>query len=158
MRYLLERIVKTSFETARSKNRARRNSQPTSRYIAAFFMGGKMELNEKIEAIADKYGFNIQSVKLAEECAEYAAATLKIVYYQLLNDNSLILGLDWKIVAEKLDEARGKGTEELADVLLLSRQLEYIINKSPEARETMDKLMSEKADRQIERIKEGRKQ
>ena len=38
-----------------------------------------MELNEKIEAIADKYGLNIQSVKLAEECAEYAAATLKIV-------------------------------------------------------------------------------
>lgn len=31
--------------------------------------------------------------------------TLKIVYYQLLNDNSLILGLDRKIVAEKLDEA-----------------------------------------------------
>ena len=117
-----------------------------------------MKLNEKIEAIADKYGLNIQSVKLAEECAEYAAATLKIVYYQLLNDNSLILGLDKKIVAEKLDEARGKGTEELADVLLLSRQLEYIINKYPEAKETMDKLMSEKADRQLERIKEGRKQ
>lgn len=117
-----------------------------------------MELNEKIEAIADKYGLNIQSVKLAEECAEYAAVTLKIVYYQLLNDNSLILGLDKKIVAEKLDEARVKGTEELADVLLLSRQLEYIINKYPEANETMDKLMSEKADRQLERIKEGRKQ
>lgn len=116
-----------------------------------------MELNEKIEAIADKYGLNIQSVKLAEECAEYAAATLKIVYYQLLNDNSLILGLDRKIVAEKLDEARGKGTEELADVLLLSRQLEYIINKYQEARETMDKLMSEKADRQLERIKESSK-
>ena len=116
-----------------------------------------MKLNEKIEAIADKYGLNIQSVKLAEECAEYAAATLKIVYYQLLNDNSLILGLDKKIVAEKLDEARGNGTEELADVLLLSRQLEYIINKYPEARETMDKLMSEKADRQLERIKESSK-
>ena len=120
-------------------------------------MTERMELNEKIEAIADKYGLNIQSVKLAEECAEYAAATLKIVYYQLLNDNSLILCLDRKIVAEKLDEARGKGTEELADVLLLSRQLEYIINKYPEARETMDKLMSEKADRQLERIKESSK-
>lgn len=116
-----------------------------------------MNLQEKLEAIADKYGFNIQSVKLAEECAEYAAANLKIVYYQLLNDNSLILGLDRKIVAEKLDDVRVKGTEELADVLLLSRQLEYLINKYPEARETMDKIMSEKADRQIERIKEGTK-
>ena len=117
-----------------------------------------MNLQEKIQAIADHYGLDTQTTKLAEECAEYAAATLKIVYCQLLNDNSLILGLDKKIVAEKLDEARGKGTEELADVLLLSRQLEYIINKYPEAKETMDKLMSEKADRQLERIKEGRKQ
>ena len=116
-----------------------------------------MELNEKIEAIADKYGLNIQSVKLAEECAEYAAISLKILYYRLLLDHSDRLGLDPDIVSQKLDEARGKGTEELADVLLLSRQLEYIINKYPEARETIDKLMSEKADRQLERIKESSK-
>lgn len=120
-------------------------------------MDRTMEMNEKVEAIAEKYGINIQSVKLAEECAEYAAAMLKIVYYQLLNDDRRILGLDKEVIEKKLNEARERGTEEMADVLLLSRQIEHIINKYPEARETVDKLMSEKADRQIERIKEASK-
>ena len=116
-----------------------------------------MELNEKIEAIADKYGLNIQSVKLAEECAEYAAISLKILYYRLLLDHSDRLGLDPDIVSQKLDEAREKGTGELTDVLLLSRQVEYFINQHKESKETIDKLMSEKADRQLERIKESSK-
>lgn len=116
-----------------------------------------MKLNEKIEAIADKYGFDIQAVKLAEECAEYAAISLKILYYRLLLDHSDRLGLDPDIVSRKLDEAREKGTGELTDVLLLSRQVEYFINQHKESKETMDKLMAEKADRQLERIKESSK-
>ena len=38
-----------------------------------------MNLQEKIHAIAEEYGFDIQAVKLAEECAEYAAISLKIL-------------------------------------------------------------------------------
>ena len=116
-----------------------------------------MELNEKIESIAAEYGFDIQAVKLAEECAEYAAISLKILYYRLLLDQSDMLGLDPDIISKKLDEAREKGTEELTDVLILARQVENFITKQPEARKMIDKLMNEKVDRQLKRIKEGQK-
>lgn len=40
-----------------------------------------MTLDEKIKTIADYYGLEVQLNKLAEECAEYAASSLKWQWY-----------------------------------------------------------------------------
>lgn len=43
-------------------------------------------MNDKLKQIADYYGIEIQSVKLAEECAEYSAAGIKALYYMTLSE------------------------------------------------------------------------
>lgn len=43
-------------------------------------------------------------------------------------------------------------TEETADVLLVSRQLEYLMISDPEFEKEITKIMNDKADRQLERI------
>lgn len=50
-----------------------------------------------------------------------------------------------------------KTDEEMADVLLVSRQMEYLLIESPEYDEKITRLMNEKADRQLLRIKEETK-
>ncbi len=62
-------------------------------------------MNDKLKQIADYYGIEIQSVKLA-------------------------------------------------DVLLMARQMEYLIDQRPEFREKIDKLMEAKIERQLKRMEE----
>lgn len=49
-------------------------------------------------------------------------------------------------------------SEELADVLLVARQIEYLMLRDEKLAEYIERIMNAKAARQIERIKEGRKQ
>ena len=62
-------------------------------------------MNDRLKQIADYYGIEIQSVKLA-------------------------------------------------DVLLMARQMEYLIDQRPEFREKIDKLMEAKIERQLKRMEE----
>lgn len=106
-------------------------------------------MNDKIKYIVEHYGEGLQLLKLAEECAEYSAAMLKWDGYRKLLGAS---GLD--VFKGKRDQAGAKCMEELADVLVLARQVEYLMTQDEELRAMLEKLMEEKCDRQIERIKE----
>lgn len=101
-----------------------------------------MNLQEKLQAIANHYGMDLQAIKLAEEGAELAAATLKNVGLMIQQEN----GEGGESIAQKR-----------ADVLLVSRQMEYLLLESPEYDEKITRLMNEKADRQLSRIKEEAK-
>ena len=101
-----------------------------------------MNLQEKLQAIANHYGMDLQAIKLAEEGAELAAATLKNVGLMIQQENG------------EGGEAMEKTDEEIADVLLVSRQMEYLLLESPKYDEKITRLMNEKADRQLSRIKE----
>lgn len=109
-----------------------------------------MNLQEKLQAIANHYGMDLQAIKLAEEGAELAAATLKNVGLMIQQEN----GEGGESIAQKRAEAMEKTDEEIADVLLVSRQMEYLLLESPEYDEKITRLMNEKADRQLSRIKE----
>ena len=109
-----------------------------------------MNLQEKIEIIADHYCLNIQSLKLAEECAEYAAAIQKGQIYCQLADNSGEKAFCY--FNDLADKAGASCRKELADVLVLSRQIEYLMNDEPEFKEEIERLMNEKANRQLTRI------
>ena len=109
-----------------------------------------MNLQEKLQAIANHYGMDLQAIKLAEEGAELAAATLKNVGLMIQQEN----GEGGESIAQKRAEAMEKTDEEIADVLLVSRQMEYLLLESPKYDEKITRLMNEKADRQLSRIKE----
>lgn len=107
----------------------------------------------KLQAIANHYGMDLQAIKLAEEGAELAATTLKNVGLMIQQEN----GEGGESIAQKRAEAMEKTDEEIADVLLVSRQMEYLLLESPEYDEKITRLMNEKADRQLSRIKEEAK-
>lgn len=108
-----------------------------------------MNLQEKLQAIANHYGMDLQAIKLAEEGAELAAATLKNVGLMIQQEN----GEGGESIAQKRAEAMEKTDEEIA----VSRQMEYLLLESPEYDEKITRLMNEKADRQLSRIKEEAK-
>lgn len=107
-----------------------------------------MNLQEKIEAIADHYGLDVQITKLAEEGAELASAVLKRLGAKEKNEKVK----DGRYSYEEGREAHKKVREELADVLLVARQVEYLMLMNPYFEELITELMNEKADRQITRI------
>ena len=109
-----------------------------------------MNLQEKLQAIANHYGMDLQAIKLAEEGAELAAATLKNVGLMIQQEN----GEGGESIAQKRAEAMEKTHEEISDVLFVSRQMEYLLLESPKYDEKITRLMNEKADRQLSRIKE----
>ena len=81
----------------------------------------------RIEQIADHYGFTSQADMLCEESAEFMVALSK-----LRRGN-----------AEAYDNIK----EEVADVLIMARQLRYLLDY-----EEIDRIINEKLDRQIRRI------
>lgn len=113
-------------------------------------------MNDKLKLIADHYGIEIQAVKLAEECAEFSAATTKILYYkaQIESGSSTKFG---DAIFGELFEAREKSTEELADVLLMARQVEYLADQIPELRAKINKHMEAKIERQLKRMEEEKR-
>lgn len=81
----------------------------------------------RIELIAAHYGFTSQADMLTEECAEYMVA---------LN----------KLRRGKAD-AYSDIKEEVADVLIMARQLRYLLGY-----DDIDRIINEKLDRQMRRI------
>ena len=113
-------------------------------------MGGKIELQEKLEAIADRYGLNVQLLKLAEECSEYSSAVHK---YRVIitcgdeNDGNA------RKYFRKLEKTAAEGCrEKLADVLVIARQIEYLMKDEQEFNDEMIRLMNVKADKKLKQI------
>ena len=90
---------------------------------------GKEEDSRIIE-IANHYGYTAQSDKIIEETAELTQAILK---------------LRWGYSPELLEHVK----EEVADVLIMSRQLRVMLGA-----EDIDEIIDKKLDRQMERMKD----
>lgn len=114
-------------------------------------------MDNRLKQIADFYGIEVQAVKLAEECAEYSAAAIKVNYHVARLEYGSYTAFNSDHIYEELFEAREKGTKELADVLLVARQMEYLIDQRPELRTRIDKLMEAKVERQLKRIEEEKR-
>lgn len=83
----------------------------------------------RIELIAAHYGFTSQADMLTEECAEYMVALNKL--------------------RRGKPEAYDNIKEEVADVLIVARQLRYLLGY-----DDIDRIINEKLDRQMKRISE----
>ena len=115
-----------------------------------------MNLQEKIHAIANYYGMNVQICKLGEEGAELGAVIAK-KFVQL--QTGQLIYKDELVTMRLLDQVDGAICEELADVLLVAREIEYLMYAHhPEYAEYIENIMHQKADRQLERIKLGARQ
>ena len=86
-------------------------------------------MDNKIKQIADYYGFTSQADMLMEEAAEFTVAL-----------NKLRRGH-----ADAYEHIK----EEVADVLVIAYQLRHLLGT-----ESIDKIIEEKVERQIERIKD----
>ena len=111
-------------------------------------------MNDKEKQIADFYGLEVQAAKLTEECAEFAASSSKVFYYYNLLDDRSSTPVSRALVREKFETAREQNAEELADVLLMARQVEYLLEGEPELKAKIDKLMGAKIERQLKRMGE----
>lgn len=114
-------------------------------------------MNDKLKQIADFYGLEIQAAKLAEECAEFAASSSKVFYYYSLLDDRSSTPVSRAIVREQFEIAREQNAEELADVLMVAKQVEYLLEGEPELRAKIDKHMEAKIERQLKRIEEEKR-
>ncbi|WP_304644176.1 hypothetical protein [uncultured Parasutterella sp.] len=106
-------------------------------------------MQNKIVTIAEHYGLGTQLLKLAEESAEYSAASAKWTVY-----NRLLSKTGHNRFKEKRDVAAVDCMKEVADVLVLARQVEYLKESDPEFKTEVEKLMDEKCNRQLDRIDE----
>lgn len=86
-------------------------------------------MDERIKKIADHYGFTSQANMLCEESAEYMVAL-----------NKLRRGK-----AEAYENIK----EEVADIIVVAKQLRYLLGAAE-----IDRIISEKLDRQIQRLKD----
>lgn len=86
-------------------------------------------MDERIKKIADYYGFTSQANMLCEESAEYMVALNKL--------------------RRGKPEAYANVKEEVADIIVVAKQLRYLLGA-----DEIDKIISEKLDRQIQRIKD----
>lgn len=86
-----------------------------------------------IKTIAEHYGLNNQLMQTAEECAELTQAIMKVF-------------------REGLDNQRDHLIEELADVQIMTAQLEYLLGDS-----ALGKVKEEKIKRQLGRIENEKK-
>lgn len=96
-----------------------------------------MTTEQKIQYIADHYGYEPQSRQLIEEMSELTVAINK--YWRSKNYGGSI---------EKTTDAEKKVIEEMADVHIMLLQLRYLLDCDDYLLDVMD----EKLDRQIERI------
>lgn len=115
-------------------------------------MDSKLETD--IETIVKHYGANVQMIKFAEECAEFAAATLKSIgYSQLSLEHPEAKGH----FDAKWDAASKNQVKEMADVFVLARQFIYLSSVVPEFKEEIEEHMKAKVERQLKRIEEEKK-
>lgn len=104
----------------------------------------KSEYEQDIQKLADYYGFDNQSDKTIEECAELIQAIEK--YKE--NERNNYMNEDEK------QEYRQHMIEEIADVQIMLDQLVYLLN----CEEEMKKVIEYKVKRQLERIRKEKEQ
>lgn len=114
-----------------------------------------MNMQGKIQVIADYYGLNVQICKLGEEGAELGAVIAK--KYVLIQSGELAQKFENYNQPRFLGHVDFAICEELADVLLVARQIEYLMLGDSYFAEHIERIMQEKADRQIKRIKDKSK-
>lgn len=100
-----------------------------------------MTTEQKIQYIADHYGYEPQSRQLIEEMAELTVALNK-AWRKTFDTVDKIPNMD--------DEERIE--EEIVDVLIMIWQIKYLLGTGEGE---LSHIMEEKLDRQIERIKNG---
>ena len=111
-----------------------------------------MELQEKLESIANRYGLNVQLLKLAEKCSEYSSAVHK--YRVFINCGDESEGNARKYF-RKLEKIAAEGCRnKLADVLVLARQIEYLMKDDQAFNDEMIRLMNVTADRKLKQIED----
>lgn len=110
-----------------------------------------MNMQEKIQALADFYGLKLQICKLGEEGAELGAVIAK-KFVQL--QTGQLIYKDELVTMRLLDQVDGTICEELADVLLVARQIEYLLLSDEKLAEYIERIMNAKAERQLQRIKD----
>lgn len=95
-------------------------------------------MKDREKQIADFYGLQVQAIKLAEECAEFAASSSKVFYYYSLLDGGSSTPVSRAGVREQFETAREQNAEELADVLLMARQVSTCskVSRNSEPRST----------------------
>lgn len=97
-----------------------------------------MTTEQKVQYIADHYGYEAQSRQLIEGMAELTVAINK----------------QWRVKKGFCNKpeivARLNVIEEMSDVMIMLRQMEYLLGMDENELEC---FMDEKLDRQIERIK-----
>ena len=98
-----------------------------------------MTTEQKIQYIADHYGYEPQSRQLIEEMAELTVAINK-AWRKTLDTVDKIPNMD--------DEERI--VEEIADVEIMLRQIKYLLGVDEDE---LSQIAERKLDRQIERIK-----
>ena len=96
-----------------------------------------MNIQEKIEYIADYYGWESQSRQLIEEMAELTVAL-----------NKLWRKHEYRETDKEKEKACKAVVEELADVTIMTKQLIYLLGSEDE----IDKIARTKLNRQIRRI------
>ena len=111
-------------------------------------------MQNKIATIAEHYGLENQLTKMAEECAEYSASVLKCRFYTDLIQTSRA---KMKHFGPKADIAGEEMFKELADVMVLCRQIEYFMDTHPPFKARIEELMEEKCNRQLRRIEEEKR-
>lgn len=105
-----------------------------------------MKLEEKIEFIANHYGFEPQCRQTIEEMAELMIALNKFLRKSV---DSFEVGGTVEDACLMLKEEYKNITEEIADVQIMLYQLSVFLGN----RVQVSNMMKEKIDRQLERIK-----
>lgn len=97
-------------------------------------------INQKIQTIADHYGFRKQSMMMIEECSELQKAICK--WHRERGDFLLSESSDCDERTDIIDE--------LADVIIMAKQISYLLSAEDEVLEQIEF----KLDRQLRRMEE----
>lgn len=98
-----------------------------------------MTTEQKLQYIADHYGYDPQSRQLIEEMAELTVAI-----------NKLWRKHEYKATSSDVAEAHFDVLEEIADVEIMLSQIKYLLGVGDGE---LSRIVKRKLDRQIERIK-----
>lgn len=115
---------------------ALRREKPTDELEQAFrqgYLAGLREQDNRIKEIAYHYGYESQREQLIEECAEAILAAQKCKRHGSKDNFEALCG-------------------EVADVLIMAQQMRLLMGT-----QYIDKIVDEKLNRQIQRIKEENK-
>lgn len=107
----------------------------------------EMIVKDKIEKIANHYGFEKQSRQLSEECAELIQAVNKYYRFReglVTNDDVLTSTNDNNMLIQNI-------VEEIADVEVMLDEIKHLLNINPDA---IEQIKTNKIARQLERIEQ----